>query len=147
MEVSPRGGGNRLSECLRYATGEDMITNMVKYSVGLSIDKVTQRPYQGFWAEIVLHSNKSGVFKELWISDEIEKNIVERDLWIKPGKNVRRFMSANEAIGTLILNFDTAEQTEKVLNNVNSYIKIILQSESIVVKREINEGNWRVYRT
>lgn len=147
MEVSPRGGGNRLSECLRYATGEDMITNMVRYSVGLSIDKVTQRPYQGFWAEIVLHSNKSGVFKELWISDEIEKNIVERDLWIKPGKNVRRFMSANEAIGTLILNFDTAEQTEKVLNNVNSYVKIILQSEGMVVKGEINEGNWRVYRT
>ena len=31
MELSPRGGGNRLAECLRYATGVDMITNMVKF--------------------------------------------------------------------------------------------------------------------
>jgi len=26
MELYPRGGGNQLSECLRYVTGVDMIT-------------------------------------------------------------------------------------------------------------------------
>lgn len=71
MEMSPRGGGNRLAECLRYATGVDMITNMVKYSVGLPIDEIQQKPYNGCWAEIILHSDEPGVFKELWISDEI----------------------------------------------------------------------------
>ena len=65
MELSPRGGGNRLSECLRYATGVDMITNMVKYSVGLPIDDIEQKPYDGFWCEIILHSDKRGVFDEL----------------------------------------------------------------------------------
>ena len=82
MELSPRGGGNRLSECLRYATGVDMITNMVKYAVGLPVDDVEQRPYDGCWAEIILHSDKPGIFKELWISDDIADNVVERDLWI-----------------------------------------------------------------
>ena len=54
MELSPRGGGNRLSECLRYATGVDMITNMVKYSVGMPVDPIEQKPYEGCWAEIIL---------------------------------------------------------------------------------------------
>ena len=58
MELSPRGGGNRLSECLRYATGIDMITNMVKYSVGLSMDEITQKPYDGCLSEIIIHSDK-----------------------------------------------------------------------------------------
>ncbi len=126
MELSPRGGGNRLAECLRYATGVDMITNMVKYSVGLPLDEIEQRPYDGCWAEIIIHSDQAGVFKELWISNEIEKNVVERDLWINEGTTVGAFEAANEAIGTLVLKFESQEQINEVLSNQNKYVKVIL---------------------
>lgn len=126
MELSPRGGGNRLSECLQYATGVDMITNMVKYSVGLPIDEITQEPYDGCWAEIILHSDQPGVFKELWISDEILDNVVERDLWIKEGTEVGGFTAANEAIGTLVLKFENQERVEEVLGNQDKYVKVKL---------------------
>lgn len=127
MEVSPRGGGNRLSECLRYATGVDMITNMVKYSVGLPIEEITQKPYDGCWAEIVLHSDKPGIFKDLWIADEIKANVIERDLWIEEGTQVGGFTAANEAIGTLILKLDSQEKIEEVLKNQSKYVKVELQ--------------------
>ena len=127
MELSPRGGGNRLAECLRYATGVDMITNMVKYSVGLPVDKIFQKPYDDCWAEIILHSNKPGVFKELWISEEIAANVIERDLWIKEGTSVGGFCAANEAIGTLILKFDSQERIEEVLGNQGKYMKVLLK--------------------
>ena len=127
MELSPRGGGNRLSECLRYATGVDMITNMVKYSVGLPLDEITQKPYDGCWAEIILHSDEPGIFKELWISDEIADNVVERDLWIEEGTEVGGFTAANEAIGTLILKLESQERIEEVLCNQSKYVKVILK--------------------
>lgn len=127
MEVSPRGGGNRLSECLRYATGVDMITNMVKYSVGLPIEEITQKPYDGCWAEIVLHSDKPGIFKDLWIADEIKANVVERDLWIEEGTQVGGFTAANEAIGTLILKLDSQKKIEEVLKNQSKYVKVMLK--------------------
>lgn len=127
MELSPRGGGNRLSECLRYATGVDMITNMVKYSVGLPVDEITQKPYNGCWAEIVLHSDEPGVFKELWISDVIADHVVERDLWIEEGTTVGGFEAANEAIGTLVLRFDSQAKMEEVLGNQSKYVKVILK--------------------
>ena len=126
MELSPRGGGNRLAECLRYATGVDMITNMVKYSVGLPIEEISQQPYDGCWAEIILHSDEPGVFKELWISDEIVDNVVERDLWIEEGTSVGGFEAANEAIGTLILKFENQERIEEVLGNQSKYVKVQL---------------------
>ena len=126
MEVSPRGGGNRLSECLRYATGVDMITNMVKYSVELPLDEIKQESYNGCWAEIILHSDEPGVFDELWISDEISDNVVERDLWIEKGTTVGGFEAANEAIGTLVLKFDSQEQIEEVLGNQTKYVKVKL---------------------
>lgn len=128
MELSPRGGGNRLAECLRYATGIDIITNMVKYSVGIQMDDIIQKPYNGFWAEIVLHSDTPGVFKELWISDDIKKNVIEIDLWIEEGTEVGGFTAANEAIGTLILKFDTKKKMLNVLDNQNKYVQVKLKN-------------------
>lgn len=127
MEISPRGGGNRLSECLRYATGVDMITNMVKYSVGLPIDKITQKSYDGCWAEVILHSDEVGVFDELWISHEIAHNVIEKDLWIEKGAPVGGFESANEAIGTLILKFESQERLQEVLAKQNKYVIVKLK--------------------
>jgi biotin carboxylase len=127
MEVSPRGGGNRLAECLRYATGVDMITNMVKYSVGMSVEKIEQKPYDGHLAEIILHSDKPGIFKELWISDEIKENIVEQDLWIETGTEVGGFTAANESVGTIILKFEDEDKLRKVLTNQGKYVAIGLE--------------------
>lgn len=127
MELSPRGGGNRLAECLRYATGVDIITNMVRYSVGMELDPVNQVPYDGCWAEIILHSDKPGVFKELWISDELKDNVVERDLWIEEGAVVGGFEAANEAIGTLILKLESQEKINEILSHQNQYVKVLLK--------------------
>lgn len=127
MEMSPRGGGNRLSECLRYATGVDMITNMVKYSVGLPIDEIEQKDYSGYWAEVILHSDKAGIFESLWISDELQENIVETDLWIEKNQKVGGFSAANEAIGTLIMRFESQEMLNRVLENQSKYIKVIVR--------------------
>ena len=127
MELSPRGGGNRLAECLRYATGVDLIKNAVRAAVGEPVVEVEQKPYNGFWAEIILHSDRAGVFERLFIADEIKENIVETDLWIEAGDTVGDFSAANEAIGTLVLRFDAENQLEKVMQNINGYVKVVLK--------------------
>lgn len=127
MELSPRGGGNRLAEMLRYATGVDLITNSVRAAVGDEVVGVEQRGYDGCWAEVILHSSVEGTFDSLWISDEIAGNVVERDLWIKPGTAIGAFSAANEAIGTLVLRFDTAERLEEVMSDTEKYVKVLLK--------------------
>lgn len=127
MEVSPRGGGNRLSEMLRYATGVDLITNAVRAAVGDPVVDITQRPYNGCWAEIILHSEKAGVFDKVWISDGIRENIIEEDLWIESGEEVGGFAGANEAIGTIVMKFDTQERLEYVLENQEKYVQVYLK--------------------
>ncbi len=127
MEVSPRGGGNRLAEMLRYATGVDLVTNAVRAAVGLPTEGVEQKPYDGCWAEIILHSDTAGVFDRLWIAEEIRSNIVEEDLWIAPGTKVGGFSAANEAVGTLVLKFETEEQLQRVMNDVPRYVKVQLK--------------------
>ena len=71
--------------------------------------------------QIILHSDKAGIFNELWINPEIDKNVIERDLWISKGTEVGGFKGANEAIGTLVLRFDSTEELEEVMNNQNDF--------------------------
>lgn len=126
MEVSPRGGGNRLAEMLKYATGIDLITNAVRAAVGDSVNNIRQKPYEGHWAEIILHADKDGIFKELEISEEMQKLVVECDLWVKPGDSVESFNGANNAIGTLVLRFDSADLQEEALDSLPYWIKVIV---------------------
>lgn len=110
MEVSPRGGGNRLSEMIRFSTGVDLITNAVKAAVGETVSGVEQKDYNGNWSEIILHSEKEGIFCGLNLSHEIENNLYEVDLWVKKGEKISSFNGANDSIGTIIfsgLSFDS----------------------------------------
>lgn len=127
MECSPRGGGNRLAEMLKYATGVDLITNSVRAAVGDKVVDIEQKQYNGCWAEIILHSEKAGVFDRLWINDSIKDNIIEKDLWIEPNTSIGGFSGANEAIGTLVLKFDTPQKMEQVLENQNNFVKVIIK--------------------
>lgn len=127
MELSPRGGGNRLAEMLRYATGVDLITNAVRAAVGMPTEGVEQKPYDGCWAEVILHSDTAGVFDRLWVADEIKENVVEEDLWIESGTAVGGFSAANEAIGTLVLKFETEERLQEVMGNLSKFVRVELK--------------------
>lgn len=126
MELTPRGGGNRLCEMLRYATGVDMITAMTCYIVGDPIPTIEQRGFNGHWAEVMLHADKAGLFEGLEISKSLSAEIVEEDLWVKKGDWVNSFEGANDAIGTLVLKFDTAEQLEDALEKQSEWLKVVV---------------------
>ena len=129
MECSPRGGGNRLSEMVRYVNGIDMITSAVKAALGEECADFEPKTDDGAWAIIILHSNKPGIFDELWISDEIRAFIVERDLWIKPGATIGSFSAANQTIGTIILKTDTQEKLEEIMSNQEKYIRVKVKND------------------
>ena len=127
MEVSPRGGGNRLSECLRYATGVDLITNAVRGALGEEVVSVEQKDYDGCWAEVVLHSDMPGVFGGLWISDALTEAIVEKDLWVNEGERIGGFSAANEAVGTLVLRFGSQEELITVMDDIPKHVRVIVK--------------------
>ena len=127
MELTPRGGGNRLCEMLRYATGVDMITAMTRYIVGDSVPAIEQKPYNGHWAEIILHADESGTFDHLEISEDLAAEVVEEDLWVKQGDTVKSFEGANDAIGTLVLKFQSAEELEKAITNQRDWLQVVVK--------------------
>lgn len=126
MEVSPRGGGNRLSEVLAMAAGTNLIANAVKAAVGLPADDMNDPVYNGHWTEIILHSDRDGRFKALETDEALESAVVQRDLWVKPGDTVESFSGANKAIGTLVMNFASRADAEKYMAD-SSWYKVAVE--------------------
>ena len=123
MEVSPRGGGNRLSEMIRFATGVDLIRAALQASVG-ETPTLQPQPYNGHWAELILHADQEGLFSGLEIDPALQPNVVQTDLWVQPGDHVHAFNGANDAIGTLVLNFPTEQDLNNHLQNVRTWLKV-----------------------
>ena len=127
MELTPRGGGNRLCEMLQYATGVDMITAQVRAAVRDSVGDIEQKPYNGHWAEVILHAPKAGRFTGIKIAPSLNVEIVERDLWVKEGDKVDAFHGANDAIGTLVLRFEDKEEMEYAITHQSEWLTIIVK--------------------
>lgn len=127
MELTPRGGGNRLCEMLHYATGVDMITAMTCYIVGDSVPEIEQKPYNGHWAEVILHADRDGLFDYVEIAKDLPAEVIENDLWVEKGDKVNAFKGANDAIGTIVLRFEDEKRMENTINNISTWLKVIVR--------------------
>ena len=124
MEVSPRGGGNRLAEMMGYVSHEDLIEQAIHAAMGEPC-RITGMPqYEGYWYEYILHAEKSGTFEDVLIDDKLHENLIERDIWVKPGDSVHTFTGANETIGTLIFKFGDKEQMQDAVRNSMNWIRV-----------------------
>ena len=103
MEVSPRGGGNRISEMLRIVTGEDLIKCAVQAALGEKPEGLEMPEYRSDLVEVILHSSRDGIFQSVDIAPELKSHVIEMDLWVSAGDEVHKFNGANNAIGTLVL--------------------------------------------
>lgn len=71
-----------------------------------------------------MHSDKAGEFQSLSIKEDVEKNIVETDLWVKKGDKVKTFNGANDTIGTLVMKFSSSDEMEQRLMDTHRWIEI-----------------------
>ena len=114
---------------LRYATGVDLITAQVRAAVGDCVEGIEQRPYNGYWAEVILHADKDGIFQALHVDAPFRNNVVDTDLWVQAGDEVKAFNGANDAIGTLKMRFDKEEDMIELVRNIRQFIMIQLSDK------------------
>lgn len=103
-------------------------------AVGDPVEPIEQKPYNGHWAEVILHAPKAGRFTGIKIAPSLNVEIVERDLWVKEGDKVEAFHGANDAIGTLVLRFEDKEEMEYAITHQSEWLKIYLDNTYNMLK-------------
>lgn len=126
IDIGPRAGGNMIPIQLSYIFGVDIVEMSVKCVMGEELC-VTPKPVKPYCSTYVLHSDKSGIYKEIEFSDEIENYIFKKVLYNKKGDNVESFDNAAKALGIIFLEFSSVNEMLDKMNNMNKYIRIVLE--------------------
>ena len=128
MEVSPRGGGNRIAELQSLATGQDLIGNEVRQVMGEPVEGLSSPEYDGVWCNYILHSNKEGIFKSINIEPHFKDTYVKDEGYsVEKGDKVKPFTGANTSLGTLFLRTNTRHEMDEVLSQIDDHISIIME--------------------
>lgn len=127
LELGPRNGGNLIPEVIKYATGVDLIKYTVDSALGLDCSDLEMKDTKGFYSSYMLHSIKDGIVKDIWYSNEIKENIVEKMITVKVGDSVKKFDSSNETLGTMIMRFSSQEEMLEKMDNMENYLKVIVE--------------------
>ncbi len=130
MEVSPRGGGNRLSEMLEYTTGTRLVHNAVRAAIGLPVEEMHDPVYHGHWSIVILHADRDGLFRKLRVAEDARPSVVEEDLWVSPGDPVEAFSGASKAVGSLVMNWPTEAERDARMADVSAWARILTEDEA-----------------
>lgn len=128
IDIGPRSGGNMIPDLLSIIFNCDVVEMCVKTAMGLSIKS---KLFEGkpFFATLNLHSNQKGFFKCVEFSDEIEKFIIRKNIYKKPGNEVNFFENAANAIGIIFFKFPDMKTMIEMEEHMNEHIKIVLDGE------------------
>jgi len=129
LELGPRNGGNLIPEVIRHATGVDLIKYTVDSALGLDCSSLKMKNTDGYYASYMLHALSSGQVQEVWYSDEIKENILEETIHIKKGDMVELFNGSHNTLGTMILKFETEKEMLNKMDNMENYLKVIINPE------------------
>lgn len=128
MELSPRGGGNRLCEMLRFASDVDLVRASVQAALGVQIDPISRPAYNGYWYQLMLHSTHGGVFKGIYYAPRFkQEHVVEEQVWINPGERVEAFTAANHAFGSVFLRFYTPEELKRFCQTPDRWLRVVVE--------------------
>lgn len=126
IEVTRRCSGDWYSEPVRKALNTDWINWMLKAEAGIDCSDFPANPAQkGFCGRHCIMGYKSGIVKDIKISDEIKNNIYDSFIWWKPNDKIRDFML--DKLGILFLQYKTREEMIEKTERITELIKVIYE--------------------
>lgn len=128
MEVSPRGGGNRIAELQTMATGQDLFAAELNQILGEPVTNIARPEYDGVWCNYIIHSYEHGMLKGIEIDPDFKRRYVRDEGYnLHPGDTVEPFTGANTSLGTLFLRTDTRDEMDAILSSIHNKVTIKLQ--------------------
>ncbi|MBQ6118103.1 MAG: ATP-grasp domain-containing protein [Clostridia bacterium] len=128
IDIGPRSGGNMIPDLLGMIFDCNVVEMSVRAAMGepVTVASAEGRPY---YATLNLHSERDGSFARIDFTPEIERYIIRKNIYKKPGDEVRRFANAADALGIVFFHFDDADTMHAMLGDMSRYVTVVLQED------------------
>ena len=126
IDIGPRAGGNMIPDLLGMIFGVDVVELAVLTAMGEQV-KCQPGSATPFYATHNLHTNRSGTYKRIEFSEELERRIIRKCIYKKAGDRAEYFDNAAKALGILFLRFENQEEMRVILGDINKYYKVVVE--------------------
>jgi len=122
IEIGPRAGGNFIPTAISLRTGTDLVAAAVESCLdpGYRLPP-RQEQSEEYVACYMIHSRTGGIFEGLRLSQKLRGHLAATNLYLNPGDKVGAFTKASEAIGNLILRFDSSQQMHQMIRDMPAH--------------------------
>lgn len=127
LEIGPRSGGNLMPDAIKLSSGIDMIEYSIKMAVGDAVPECVTPDRRENISTYILHTLCPGKYVNTWFSNEIENNLILRDILVEKGQHIDAFKNGGKMLGALMLRYSSAEEMIYKMNNMCDYIKVIVE--------------------
>ena len=142
MEVGPRNGGHFVPQAIGYAGGFNLVDAALDVMNGRQVTPPGTAPSPASTASLAesasaapalvtrpvaycaLHSDTEGTLARLSVNEPLASFVKEFHLYKQPGDAVRPFMGANDALGVLLMQFETMDQMRHYTDCIDAFITI-----------------------
>jgi biotin carboxylase len=128
LEIGARNGGNMIPELTKYCTGVDMIEYSIKMALGEDCSDLKMKYENKYFSHYVLHSQKTGVLKDIKKDKLLKDHILFEQLNFSKGDQINKFNSSADRLGIILLKYKNKEQMLDIIYNMNKFYEITVTS-------------------
>jgi len=116
MEIGPRSGGGDTPQTIYHSVGFDMLKASFDFLLNGEVDIQLHesKPTVSF----ILHSNENGRLEQILLDSDFLKFVAEKNIYVKPGDDVKSFDQPGSNLGVVILKFNSFEEFDSVYPNL-----------------------------
>ena len=128
LELGARSGGSLIPQVTALATGVDMVPYVIKAAAGDDCSDLKMAHVKGFWSNYMAHANETGKYAGIEFDEQFKKNnLIDYVTDFKVGDPVHKYRDAQDCVGELIVRYDSREQMDEMIENMDQYVKIIVE--------------------
>jgi len=123
IEICRRPPGDLYIDFVKYATGVDYPSYIVKAFAGLSIDDLSHAAPHGFYTRHCVMTDQTGTVQDVVFEESINNNIIDKFMWWKQGDVIADVTT--QKFGIVFLKYDSNEDMNKKVLQLNNLIQVI----------------------
>ena len=130
IELTGRVGANCLPELTQINFGIEYYKMIIAMALGedpLELWEQRRDKTKAGLAKMILETEKSGILESIEYKGKIEGNVLEVTFFKHPGDEIRVFENSNDCIGQIIVQGDTMDDCNKILECVLNQIDMNLK--------------------
>lgn len=126
LEVCRRVPGDLYVNFVKYATGVDYPSFIVKAFAGMDIKDLAQKSPDSYYTRHVIMGYKEGIFKNVIFDESIKDNVIDEFMIINEGDEIKDVMT--QRVGIVFLRYDSREEIDEKNAKIHELIRVKIKN-------------------